>query len=125
MDISSLKTLGIRFIRFQFVDLTNNVRYRVIPITYFEKMLGSPRPSMTILTAGLGVAFLSLAEGFSPDSEYLYIPDMSSVRVLPYKPGHASVLGWFEEKTPIVGLGGPLSTEAELCPRRILREVVE
>ncbi|KAJ7718973.1 hypothetical protein DFH07DRAFT_933454 [Mycena maculata] len=125
MDINSLKTLGIRFIRFQWVDLTNNVRYRVIPITYFEKILASSRPSISILTAGLGIVFLAMADGFAPDSEYLYLPDMASLRILPYKPGHASVLGWFEEKSPIVGLGGQLSTKAELCPRGILRKVVE
>ncbi|KAJ6567122.1 glutamine synthetase/guanido kinase [Mycena capillaripes] len=125
MDIPALKALGIRFVRFQFVDLTNNVRYRVIPITYFEKILVSGRPSISILTACLGAVFLTLADGFAPDSEYLYVPDMSSVRILPYKPGHASVLGWFEEKTPIVGIGGELSSEVDLCPRRILRETVE
>ncbi|KAJ7306252.1 hypothetical protein DFH08DRAFT_824700 [Mycena albidolilacea] len=118
-------SVGIRFIRFQFVDLTNNVRYRVIPIAYFEKMLASPRPSISILTAGLGVVFLTMADGFAPDSEYLYLPDMSSLRVLPYKPGHASVLGWFEEKLPIAGLGGQLSAKARLCPRRILGRVIE
>ncbi|KAJ6630086.1 hypothetical protein B0H10DRAFT_1109652 [Mycena sp. CBHHK59/15] len=125
MDINTLKRLGICFIRFQFVDLTNNVRYRVIPMTYFEKILASSRPSITVLTAGLGVVFLTIADGFAPDSEYLYLPDMSTVRVLPYKPGHAAVLGWFEEKLPVVGPGGKLSTQAELCPRRILHDVVE
>ncbi|KAJ6606048.1 hypothetical protein DFH09DRAFT_1119178 [Mycena vulgaris] len=125
MGIDALKALGIRFIRFQFVDLTNNVRYRVIPITYFEKILGSSRPSISILTAVLGVVSLTMAEGFAPDSEYLYIPDMSSVRALPYKPGHASVLGWFEDKAPGAGRVGQTSTEAELCPRRILRQVTE
>ncbi|KAJ7490936.1 hypothetical protein FB451DRAFT_1221483 [Mycena latifolia] len=92
VDIATLKTLGIRFIRFQFVDLTNNVRYRVIPITYFEKILHSPRPSICFLTAGLGV------------------------------PGHASILGWFEDKVQVVGKP---SMQAELCPRRILRQVTE
>lgn len=96
MDIHALRALGIRFVRFQFTDLTNNIRYRVIPITYFEKMFASRRPSISFLTACLGAVFLTLADGFAPDSEYIYVPDMSSVRVLPYKPGHASVLGWFE-----------------------------
>lgn len=124
IDIASLKKDGIRFIRFQFVDLTNNVRYRVIPISYFEKILASPRPSISILSACLGVVFLALAEGFAPDAEYLYVPDMSTVRLLPYKPGHASVLGWFEEKPP-VGVPNAPSTQVDLCPRRILHEVVE
>ncbi|KAJ7142135.1 hypothetical protein C8R43DRAFT_892199 [Mycena crocata] len=128
-DINTLKALGIRFIRFQFVDLTNNVRYRVIPITYFEKILATPRPSISILTMGLGAVFFTIADGFAPNSEYLYLPDMSTVRILPYKPGHASVLGWFAEKHPTGtddGNGpGNLVSLAELCPRRILRDVVE
>ncbi|KAJ7071783.1 hypothetical protein B0H15DRAFT_925748 [Mycena belliarum] len=122
MDIRALRGLGIRFIRFQWVDLTNNVRYRVIPRAYFEKMLASPRPSICILTVGLGAVFLKIADGFAADSEYLYVPDMSSVRTLPYKPGHASVLGWFEDKAPVPGR---ITMEAELCPRRILRQVTE
>ncbi|KAF7354211.1 Glutamine synthetase/guanido kinase [Mycena venus] len=125
MDITALKDLGIRFIRLQFVDLTNNVRYRVIPIAYFEKMLASPRPSIAIAAAILGVVYLHIADGFTTDTEYLYVPDMSSVRVLQYKPGHASVLGWFEEKTAVVGSDGQLSSQVDLCPRRILHQVAE
>ncbi|KAJ6608493.1 glutamine synthetase [Mycena sp. CBHHK59/15] len=124
MDISTLKTLGIYFIRLQFVDLTNNVRYWVIPITYFEKTLASPHRSITFLTARLGVVFLTMADRFALDSKYPYLPDMSTIRVLPYKPGHAAVLGWFEAKSPVVGLGGKLSAQAELC-LRILHDVVE
>ncbi|KAJ6576450.1 hypothetical protein DFH09DRAFT_1078059 [Mycena vulgaris] len=120
-----MKKMGIRFIRVQFVDPTNNVRYRVVPISYFGKLLESHRPGITIVTASLGLVFLTLADGFFPDAEYLYVPDMTTLRVLSYKPGHASVLGWFEEKSPIVGGDGKLTIKSEFCPRRILTDVVE
>lgn len=125
LTIKQLHDYGIRFIRFQFADPTNQVRYRVLPISYFEKILESPRPGITILKGILGVVFLQLAEGFTSSGEYLLVPDLSTLRTLPYKPGHASVLGCFEEKVPILGPDRVLSTKAEFCPRTVLQKVVE
>jgi glutamine synthetase len=125
-DIEILKAHGIRYIRFQLVDPTNNVRYRVIPISHFERMLrGSSRPSLSFAKVILGTVFLEPAEGFTPHGEYIYIPDMSTVRILPYKPGHASVLGWFEEKVPISGPDETWITKVDFCPRGILHKVIE
>lgn len=125
LTIEQLHALNIRFIRFQFADPTNQVRYRVLPISHFEKILDNPRPGITILKAILGVAFLQLAEGFIPSGEYLLVPDLSTLRILPYKPGHASVLGWFQEKVPISGPDRVLTTKADFCPRTVLRNVLE
>ena len=58
----------------------------------------------------------------SPAGEWLYTFDLSSIRLCPYAPGHASVMGWFEVKTPTAGL---VSTNVDLCPRTILRRVTE
>lgn len=124
-NIQNLKGAGIRYIRIQLVDPTNNVRYRVIPIAQFERMLKGPRPNISIIKAVLGMAFLGLAPGFLPDGEYLYVPDLSTMRALPYQPGHASVLGWFQEKIPYKGADGQLTTKVEPCPRTLLRDVVE
>ena len=63
--------------------------------------------------------------GLSPTGEYLYAVDLSSLRISPYAPGHASVLGWFEEKRPNPGLQGRLALEVDICPRTILRRIVE
>jgi glutamine synthetase len=116
--VHDLSDIGIRYIRLQWVDLINNVRYRVIDLSYFNKLLASARPGISLTKASLGLVFLTLAPGFSAAGEYVYAPDLSTLRRCPYAPGHASVMGWFQEKN------GP-SMEVDLCPRTILRRVVE
>ena len=61
----------------------------------------------------------------SPIGEYIYVLDLSSFRVCGYEPRHAAVMGWFQEKTPLPGRNGRLTYEVDLCPRTILRRVVE
>ena len=61
-----------------------------------------------------------LAPGFGPVGEDLYVPDLSSWRVCTYAPGHASVMGWFQEKIP--GPSGELAVP--LCPRTLLHRLV-
>lgn len=62
LDIHNLP--GIKYIRIQWVDLTNAICYRVIPISYFIKILQSPRPSISITRSILGLVHLTLVEGF-------------------------------------------------------------
>lgn len=57
--------------------------------------------------------------------DYLYALDLSSIRICSYARGHASVMGWFEEKVPVTGQEGHRSIEVDLCPRTILRRLVE
>ena len=125
VSVAGLKSLGIEFIRLQWVDTVNNIRYRVIPLSYFEKLLESPRPSVSITKCVFGIVFITMAPGFSPVGEYLYLPDMNSIRICPYAEGHASVMGWFEEKVPIEGPDGNLTLNVPMCPRSMLKRIVE
>ncbi|KIM42454.1 hypothetical protein M413DRAFT_444874 [Hebeloma cylindrosporum] len=123
ISIEQLRDKGIKCVRIQWVDLVNNIRYRVVPLPYFEKLLKTSRPGMSLTKAALGMVFITLVEGFGATGEYLYALDQSSLRICPYAPGHASVMGWFEQKDPI---GHDLrALEVDLCPRTILRRVVE
>jgi len=55
----------IDFVRIQWVDLINNIRYRIVTKAYFEKLLySSARPGVSITKCALGLVFLSLADGF-------------------------------------------------------------
>jgi glutamine synthetase len=125
VSIDDLKSMGIEYIRLQWVDLINNIRYRVIPLSYFAKILESPRPSISITKCVFGLVFITLAPGFSALGEYLYVPDMNTLRLCPYADGHASVMGWFEEKVPVKGPDGIPSVTVPLCPRTTLKRVVE
>jgi glutamine synthetase len=114
-----------KYVRIQWVDLINNIRFRVIPMPYFLKLLMTSRPGTSLTKASLGIVFVTIVEGFSATGEYLYAIDLSTLKQCPYAPGHASVMGWFEEKEPIAGLVGHRAVEVDLCPRTILRRVVD
>ena len=115
----------VRYIRFQWVDYTNITRNRIIPVSAFMELLGASRPGVGIAKAVFGLVGVSLAPGFSGTGEYLYTPDLSSLRLCGYAPGHASLMGWFEEKSPVQTPEGKDTLEVPLCPRGLLRGIVK
>ncbi|PCH36913.1 glutamine synthetase/guanido kinase [Wolfiporia cocos MD-104 SS10] len=117
-----LPARGIKYVRVQWVDLTNTVRFRVLSTAYFSRLLASPRPSIGLAHVTLGLVGAMIVPGFGVAGEHLYVVDLSSFRVCPYAPGHAMVMGWFEEKVPSPRTGSLVS---ELCPRALLKRIVE
>ena len=63
-SLGGLEGLGIKYIRILWVDLSNTIRCRVLPITYYEKLLRTSRPGSSVPKAALGVVFLCLPDGF-------------------------------------------------------------
>jgi hypothetical protein len=122
---ASTNLLQSEYVRIYFIDLANIRRCRVVPVEYFEQLLQSNRPGVNLGKVSLGLVQLSIAPGFSPFGEYLYAIDISTLRPCPYAPRHAAVLGHFEEKVPVVSKDGSESVEVKLCPRTLLRRVVE
>lgn len=120
VNFKSLRS-SIRYIRLTWVDYVNNTRYRIIPFDYFSKMLGSGRPGVHLAQIVFGFIANTIAEGFNPNGEYLYVPDMDSLRVCPYEPETAMVMGWFQVKDPAPGK----SLTIPLCPRSTLLRIVE
>ena len=124
-SLDELLTPDIAFVRIQWVDYTNIVRFRVLSAPYFRTLLSNPaktRPGVGLSKVVFGIVGISLAPGFGPTGEYLYVPDMRSWRVCTYAPGHASVMGWFQEKTPASPTAG---LEVPLCPRTMLARLVK
>jgi hypothetical protein len=78
LTLGELKTQGIKRVRITWVDLINNIRYRLIPLPYFEKLLQTSRPGTSITKASLGLAFITIADGFKCVGSYslLRSPDM-------------------------------------------------
>ncbi|KAF5361956.1 hypothetical protein D9756_002782 [Leucocoprinus leucothites] len=113
------------YVRIYWVDLVNVRRCRVVPIHYFKQLLASNRPGVNIAKVGLGLVYLITPPGFPPIGEYLYAPDVSTLRPLPFADGHLGVLGRFEEKTPYQGIDGSTSVQVSLCPRTLLKRIVE
>ncbi|TRM67904.1 hypothetical protein BD626DRAFT_480146 [Schizophyllum amplum] len=122
LKVEELADKGISYVRVQWVDFTNVVRVRVVPLSYFLKVLESKRPGFGVAKATFGLVHLNMAPGTPSAGEYLLVPDLSTIRLCPYAPGHASVLGWFEEKSPPRGSN---SVETSVCPRTLLKRVLE
>ncbi|EMD31990.1 hypothetical protein CERSUDRAFT_119297 [Gelatoporia subvermispora B] len=117
----ALSSYGIRYVRIQWVDFTNTVRVRVLSASYFDKLLEGPRPGVCIAKVALGLVGVLLAEGFSGTGEHLYVVDITSFRVCAYAPGHASVMGWFQEKIPSPTAGPTI----DICPRTLVKRIAD
>ncbi|KAJ3805737.1 hypothetical protein F5876DRAFT_81451 [Lentinula aff. lateritia] len=127
ITLAHIKALTeLKYVRLYWVDLTNTRRCRVIPRDSFLQLMESNRPGVNVGQVALGLVYLTIAEGFHPIGEYLYVPDLSSLRIL-HGVGKSpifGILGKFENKSPE---GEKISVEVEMCPRtalsRIIREV--
>lgn len=114
-----------KFIRLTWVDLSSVIRCKILTLKYFRTLVAkSPNGVLTttLTTASLGLVGRMLVDGFSVAGDYLFEVDLSSLRLLPYIPGHAIVFGWLK---PIhIGPEPQLITDP-LCPRTILKNIVE
>ncbi|KAJ3575762.1 hypothetical protein NP233_g883 [Leucocoprinus birnbaumii] len=123
-DLNQLES-KYSYVRIYWVDLANVRRCRVVPLSYFKQLLASNRPGVNIAKVGLGLIYLITSPGFSSIGEYVYVPDIATLRPLPFTDDHLGVLGTFEEKTPYKRSDGSSSLQVELCPRTALKKVVE
>ncbi|KAH7911434.1 hypothetical protein BJ138DRAFT_1085578 [Hygrophoropsis aurantiaca] len=107
---------SIEYVRVQWVDLHNTIRFRVLTREYFLHLLQAAKapPGISITKSVLGLVFLTCAPGFGAVGEYLYAFDLASLRRCIYAEGHAALLGTFLEKHP--GPNG-IRTPSPLCPR--------
>ena len=64
VSIQDLKDRNIRYVRIQCLDLIHNIRVRVVSWAYFKKLIELSRPGISLSKVILGIAFLTLAEGF-------------------------------------------------------------
>ena len=110
----------VSYIRIQWVDLINCVCFRILPVAYFVRLCETARPGVCLTKATLGFVGIIMAEGFTGTGEHLYAIDLSSFRLCPYAPGHAVVMGWFQEKIPPPS--GVLTVP--FCPRTLLQGVL-
>jgi hypothetical protein len=121
---SELASQGVRFIRVQWLDLTNKLRYRVVPISYYEKLLESKRPGVSMVRCAFGLIDVTPAPGFDATGQHLYIIDTSSIKPCPYVQGHACVMGWLQEYEPVTRPNGQMSIDVPFCPRGVLQKVI-
>ena len=109
---------NIKYIRLTWLDLHNITRCRILSINYFERLLetATGRPGVSVVACVLGMVGLTVTNGFSAAGSYLYVADLSSMRLCTFAPGHAMLFGWFQKAN--IGPEQPL--EYDLCPRTLL-----
>lgn len=122
---AELKSTGIRFVRIQWLDLTNKLRCRIVPISYYEKLLGSKRPGVSMVKCAFALIDVTPAPGFDGTGQHLYVIDTQSIKLCVYAEGHASVMGWLQEYSPVMRPNGHTSIDVQYCPRYVLRKVIE
>jgi glutamine synthetase len=115
--LDTLECQGVKFVRLTWVDFSNTTRYRVIPISHFRKIMAAAKPSISMVSAAPAFFFNNVPPGFGVFGENPYVPDMKSLRLTAYAPGHATLFGWFEPKHEDV--------PPPPCPRKLLRKIVE
>lgn len=116
--------IDTRFIRLTWVDISSVIRCKVLTLKHFRTLVSkSPNgvPTTTLSTASLGLVGRKLADGFSVAGDHLFEVDLSSLRLLPYIPGHAMVFGWLKP----IHIGPEPQLVDPLCPRTILKDIVE
>ncbi|KAJ8582529.1 hypothetical protein M405DRAFT_867771, partial [Rhizopogon salebrosus TDB-379] len=94
---------NVHTVRITWVDLINNIRFRAVPLSSFQRLLAPSRPGVMIAQGAFGIAGITLAPGFGPVGEYLYVLDLSTIRLCSYAAGHASIVRWFQDMTPAPG----------------------
>jgi glutamine synthetase len=121
MSLQGLKTF-VDFVQIVWSDFTNTTRCRVLPWAYFEKLMQSSRPGVSVSKVVLLLVNVQHPEGHGAEGEWHLAIDIDTIRVCPYRERTAMVMGWFQEKWP-------QSPEKPLAcvydPRSILRRIVE
>lgn len=120
LTVNDLSAHRVRFVRIQWDDYTNVTRCKIFPLAAFRSLLACPRPGVGVGTNVFGLVDANLAEGSTAIGEYFIVPDMSTLSICYYAPGHASVMGLFQCKRrpdPSASLDLPL------CPRGMLRRI--
>ncbi|KAF5387245.1 hypothetical protein D9757_006859 [Collybiopsis confluens] len=115
----------VNYVRIYFVNLANIRRCRIVPIDYFTQLVQSKRPGVNVGQVVVGLLDLITPPGFSAIGDFLYATDLPTLRPLPFAPGHMAVLGNYEEKLPYRDSSGKMSVSVPVCPRTLLKRVVE
>jgi len=114
--VEDLKRKGVRFVRVLYIDLDSMIRGRVTPIENFEREAEEGLTLAIVMQSAFSFTDELIMESrYTPVGEVRLIPDLSTVRLVPWSPEHAMVIG-----EQYHGDGRPF----EVDPRPRLREIL-
>ena len=92
--IEDLKKKGISFIRTLYIDLDNVIRGRVSPIEKFEEDLKHGLTLAEVMQSAFSLTdTLVTTSIYDPVGEVRLIPDINTLSIITWAPGHAMVIG--------------------------------
>lgn len=118
----ALKKAQVKFLRYQVLDIANAIRCKVIPLSspiLRENSIADVRVQIATVCVGGNPSFADApAENCGLDAKgcLSIVPDMSTMRILPYAPSSALLIG------DLVDADGSISP---LCCRSLLRSVLQ
>jgi glutamine synthetase len=123
--LRSLHYQGVQFLRFVTVDVCNNIRCKVRPISHLLKQKSSTLTLddqvsvAAICYAGLPyyTGYMIEGTGMSARDVLILQPDLNSFRILPYAPKTAMVMADLQDQYT--------NETSPLCTRSLLRKVIQ
>jgi len=119
--LRSLRHAGVKFLRFQSLDAGNAVRVKAVPLEFIERSCGldSQVAMAEVVFGGLPSFgdYIQEASGLDATKVLRLIPDIGTLRVLPYATRSAIVLCTLRDTIT--------NDHSELCCRSLLRKIVQ
>ncbi|CAG8634076.1 5665_t:CDS:10 [Funneliformis mosseae] len=130
LALKELKHKGVKYVRLGWVDFTNMLRFRAVPIDRFIQKTVSSGITLAKCLNTLPVYgdVLVKETDFGPSGEMFMKPDLNTIVHLPYLPAHAFVHISFENKVTPDDVSYPSSSESSpypVCLRSCLKNIVE
>jgi glutamine synthetase len=118
--LRTLTYANVKFVRYLAIDLYNTPRCKALPVNYLQKSasVDTHVAYAKCVFGGLPPFADMMVEGSGLDTQdtIFFQPDHSTLRILPYSPASAMVLGTLrDQKTGLL---------SDLCTRGLLQEVV-
>jgi glutamine synthetase len=119
--LRTLTYANVKFVRYLAIDLYNTPRCKALPVSFLQKSasIDTHVAYAKCVFGGLPSFADVMVEGSGLDTQdhtIVFQPDISTLRILPYSPTSAMVLGILsDQKTGLL---------SDLCTRGLLQEVV-
>eukprot|EP00977_Amphora_coffeiformis_P003152 scaffold586_cov155-Amphora_coffeaeformis.AAC.13 len=119
--LRSLRHAGVKFLRFQALDAGNAVRVKAVPLAFIEKSydLDSQVAMAEVVFGGLPSFgdYLQEASGLDASKVLRLIPDIDTLRILPYATRSATMLCTLHDSIA--------NDHSDLCCRSFLQKIVQ
>jgi len=92
--LEELKSKGVKFVRVLYIDLDSMIRGRITPIEEFEKEAEEGLTLAMVMQSAFSFTDeLIIGSRYTPVGEVRLLPDLSTIKFVPWSPEHVMVIG--------------------------------